>query len=102
MYKLSPFVTVAILIVVTMFMFRTFGSKSTYRLSPSPVTINAKTTGSLSGLPYKLDCVPGPTKEAAYYTKDLTPGGVCGGQALVAAQSEYNITGGIGGSLMDQ
>jgi len=49
-----------------------------------------------------MGCVPGPTKEAAYYTKDLTPGGVCGGQALVAAQAEYSILGGIGGSLMEQ
>lgn len=101
MYKLSPFVTTTLLVLLVVFMFRCSSSKSSYRLSPTPVSINAKATGSLVDLPYKAECVPGPTAEAAYYTKDLTPGGVCGGQALVAAQADYSILGGIGGSLLN-
>lgn len=100
MFKLPPFLTIALLVVVIFVALRSTRSK--YRLSPSPVSITSKATGSLTSLPYKMGCVPGPTKEAAYYTKDLTPGGVCGGQALVAAQAEYSILGGIGGSLMEQ
>ena len=102
MYKLPPFVTAALLLIVTLFLFRHLGSKSKYVLSPSPVSVGAKATGSLFDLPTKMECVPGPSKEASYYTKDLTPGGICGAQELVDAQASYTITGGIGGSLMDQ
>lgn len=102
MYKLSPFVTTALLLIITLFLFRRLGSKSGYVLSPSPVSVGAKATGSLFDLPNKMECVPGPTEEASYYTKDLTPGGICGAQELVDAQASYTITGGIGGSLMDQ
>tara|TARA_R110000803_G_scaffold59125_2_gene117534 strand:- start:113 stop:265 length:153 start_codon:yes stop_codon:yes gene_type:complete len=50
-----------------------------------------------------LDCVPGPNETASPYTKDLTPGGLCGAQEFVVAQADgYEIVDGIGGSLLDQ
>ena len=56
---------------------------------------------AMTDLPYKLSCVPGPQADASPYTKSLTPGGVCGIQEFVNARSNYTITGGIGGSLLE-
>jgi len=92
------------LLVILMFM-NCGGTKSTYVLTPRMVNIN-KSKGadkSIFDLKYDLSCVPGPTKSGSYYTKDLTPGGICGAQEWVAEQAEgYTITDGIGGSLMDR
>jgi hypothetical protein len=101
MFKLSPVLMIALLLILALVVFRGFGSKSEYRLSPTSISINAKSTGSLSNLPSKLECVPGPTKDASYYTRGLTPGGICGAQKEVADQADYSITSGIGGSLLD-
>jgi hypothetical protein len=77
---------------------------SSYSLSPKAVEVKAApgAEGTLLDRPYKEECVPGPTKKAAYYTKSLTPGGVCDGQAHVQASASYTILGGIGGSLLDK
>ena len=77
--------------------------KSGYKLSPEPVDVSPMIDGdAVSKLPYSLECVPGPGKDAAYYTKDLTPGGFCGDQALVRDAMSYKILGGIGGSLLEK
>ena len=77
--------------------------KSGYKLSPEPVDVEPMISGDeITKLPYTLDCVPGPGKDAAYYTKDLTPGGFCGDQALVREAMSYKILGGIGGSLLEK
>lgn len=66
--------------------------KSTYRLSPAPITIENETEGDISLLPYNLSCVPGPEPTASYYTKSLTPGGACGDMEFIASQIEgYSI-----------
>jgi hypothetical protein len=68
-------------------------------LRPEPIQIsqvNPKGPKSIFDLPYKLDCVPGPTPEGSNYTKSLTPGGFCGAGQWVASQANYTITGGIG------
>lgn len=100
--RLSPFYMLLLFVIGAMLVVRFLGSRSSYSLSPSPVAVSAKATGSIFDLPSKMECVPGPTKEASYYTKDLTPGGICGAQEFVDSQASYAITGGIGGSLMDQ
>src|SRR6056300_282239 len=75
--------------------------KSGYKLSPEPVDVSPLIDGdAVTKLPYSLECVPGPGKDAAYYTKDLTPGGFCGDQALVRDAMSYKILGGVGGSLL--
>ena len=74
-------------------------------LHPSSLTIKAapSTENGIFGLPYNLGCVPGPQASAGYYTKGLSPGGICGAQEYVVAQaSDYQILGGIGGSLLSQ
>jgi len=77
--------------------------KSGYKLSPEPVEVEPIIGGeAVTKLPYTLDCVPGPGKDAAYYTKDLTPGGFCGDQALVREAMSYKILSGVGGSLLEK
>jgi len=50
-----------------------------------------------------LKCVPGPDKDAGYYTQDLTPGGKCGDQDFVHNQMrDWTINNGIGGSLFER
>jgi hypothetical protein len=85
--------------IVALIVMATRSSK--YRLSPSPVKVSGVKEGSIFDLPYKLSCVPGPQATASAYTKDLTPGGICGAQEFVADQAEYVIEDGIGGSLLD-
>ena len=49
-----------------------------------------------------LRCVPGPGKDASYYTGEGS-GGFCGAQAAVHKHGhEYAITGGIGGPLLSR
>lgn len=57
---------------------------------------------NISELECKQECVPGMGKDSAYYTKSLSPCGLCGGQKAVAASADYKILGGIGGSLLDK
>lgn len=82
-----------------------FGNKSSYyQLRPFPiVTQNSNKAGNIKSffdLPYDLQCVPGPSEKAAYYTTGLNPGGLCGSQDWVGAQATYQIDSGIGGSLL--
>lgn len=54
------------------------------------------------GLPYELKCAPTAEEGGAYYTKALTPGGICGGQKFVnAAMGGYKIVGPDPASLME-
>ena len=74
-------------------------------LSPTPLTVSG--SGGMPSdffkLPDELDCAPSSAEKGAYYTKDLTPGGICGGQNFVnGMMGGYKIEGGIGGSLMDK
>ena len=93
-------ITILVLLVVLSMISK---NVSRYTLSPRPiVTDPADMANDLFNLPYKLDCVPGPQGTASYYTKDLTPGGVCGAQEFVRSQAEdYKIISGIGGSLLN-
>ena len=77
--------------------------KSGYSLSPESISIKPApgSGGSIFDLPYTLACTPGSDKRSSAYTKSLTPGGICGAQEFVVAQSNYTITGGIGGNLLD-
>lgn len=72
-----------------------------------PRDLNIKGTGAdpskLGNLKSSLSCAPGPSKDSAYYTSGLTPGGLCGDDAFVQAQMrDYSISDGIGGSLLDR
>jgi hypothetical protein len=93
-----------IVILVLMFVKCLIGmKKSGYRLSPESVEVSPIIGGDdITKLPYTLECVPGPGKDAAYYSKNLTPGGFCGDQALVRESMSYKILSGVGGSLLEK
>jgi len=90
---------VAILVLVVQ------GGNSGYE--GSPLMVNAgpdarKTNGDIFSLQGNIACVPGPSQTADYYSQGLTPGGICGGSAMVRDQlRDYTIAGGIGGSLLE-
>ena len=75
-----------------------------YVLSPQELGVEKKANqpDSIFDLPYKLECVPGPSKKSSYYSIGLNPGGICGDEAWVnGAMSQYKITSGLGGSLLN-
>ena len=76
------------------------GVRSGYQ--PRPINIEPAPEGaaeSIFDLEHKIECVPG-SKDSAYYTKSLSPGGICGDQAFVRRSADAKIVGGIGGSLI--
>lgn len=105
MAKNTPLGLISIaLVLLVILMFMNCGAKrSTYILSPRVVSTSEPVKPeSIFDLDYDLSCVPGPQSTASYYTKDLTPGGICGASEWVAQQADYKILDGIGGSLLDQ
>ena len=91
---------VAILVLVVQ------GSESGYE--PFPLVVNAgpaarQTNGDIFSQKDRIDCVPGPSETADYYTMGLTPGGLCGGSAMIRDQMrDYTIADGVGGSLLEK
>jgi hypothetical protein len=90
---------VAILVLVVQ------GGKSGFTGSPllvNPGPAASQTNGDIFSLQDGISCVPGPSETADYYTQGMTPGGICGGSAMVRDQlRDYTIAGGIGGSLLE-
>ena len=66
---------------------------------PRPIKITPIREGSIFDLENKVECTPG-RKEGSAYTKSLTPGGLCGAQKFVSDLAGYEISEGIGGSLI--
>ena len=95
----------ALVVVVAVLLYMALNEKprEPYTLSPSQVTV--KSTGSIDDFfnaSYKLECAPSAGEGGAYYTKALTPGGLCDGQDIVNnLMHRYSIEDGIGGSLLD-
>ena len=81
-------------------------SSNYYAGSPLDTIMGAAAKGGpldIFGAKSSLKCVPGPDKDAAYYTEDLTPGGMCGDQEFVRDQMrDWTINSGIGGSLFER
>lgn len=75
-----------------------------YVLMPTSLATNdgAADVKSINDLPYKAECTPG-LPGGSFYSKDLTPGGICGAQKFVNdVMHRYTIEDGIGGSLLDK
>ena len=84
------------LMALAYFLRKGYNKRSPYELSPEPIKITSK-DGDIFSLPYDIKCL-----STSYYTKDLTPGGICGDQEFVRSQAEdYKIVDGIGGSLLN-
>lgn len=82
--------------VIAYLVYMCMNKTSGYTLAPTSIRTKVSNTDSIFDLPVKMKCTPG-YPEGSPYTVGLTPGGVCGAQALVAAQGGgYTITGGIG------
>jgi hypothetical protein len=92
-----------ILVIIVLLFKRVSGYTLSPSIESSPLKLTTKIGDdeSMTSLPYKLECVPGPQESASPYTKSLTPGGYCGIQEFVKAHADYKITGGIGESLLD-
>lgn len=94
-----------IIVALLLFIVWTLMSRpSTFVLAPSDLTTVGTKVGPKSLFDFKsdLNCVPGPSARASYYTVGLTPGGLCGDGAWVQAQQrDYKIEKGIGGSLLE-
>jgi len=77
------------------------GARVRSEYQPRPINIETSEEGeaSLFDLPHNIDCVPG-SKQSSYYTKSLSPGGICGDQVFVRNSANAKIVGGIGGSLI--
>jgi hypothetical protein len=101
MQKSAKIIYIALALIFVVILVTKF-STSKYTLFPQDLSIKGKgdATSSIFGLKYDTSCVPGPQDTAASYTKSLTPGGFCGDQQWVAQQADYEITDGIGSSLL--
>ncbi|NBS68391.1 hypothetical protein EBT31_05685 [bacterium] len=73
------------------------------RLRPVDLSAKYAQEGDLFSLPYKLECTPGLMSSDSYLSMGLTPGGICGDQALIRKQMrEYSIDSGVGGGLLEK
>jgi len=82
------------------------GRKSNYSGAPLQTVMGAAAKagpGDIFAIKSDAKCVPGPGSESAYYTEDLTAGGLCGDQDFVRNQMrDWTISSGIGGTLFDR
>ena len=110
-YKVSKLMThaviIGLLIVVVVMLYRQGKSSASYfeaaPLQTAPTGKASSGPQSIFDLKPSLDCTPGPSESASYYTNGLTPGGLCGDSEFVRNQlREFDIEGGIGGSLLDK
>lgn len=88
---------ITMILVIIGLIFLLSSLRSAYQ--SAPLVIKETTSKSLFDLKHTEECTPGQGENGAYYSKSLTPGGLCGGQKLVSDYANYEITGGIGGVL---
>ena len=83
-----------------------FGCGGLMRENYSSLKTSAPKTGDdvvkgFRELPYDIACTPG-NEKGGYYSKSLTPGGICGDQQYINdAMHSYVIEEGIGGNLLN-
>ena len=79
---------------------------STYEPAPLTIVSGPNVSAdpkSIFDIKPSLDCVAGPSKDAAYYSSGLTPGGLCGdGDYVKDNMRDYAIADGVGGSLLEK
>lgn len=101
---LNRVIIVGLLVAILVMLVK--GRTSRYYSGGAPLEITpgkTVTPGSIFDIKNNLKCVPGPGADSAYYTQDLTPGGLCGDAEFVRSQQrDFTISSGIGGSLFDR
>ena len=79
------------------------GRVGMYSLQPVDLMSTFVNTQSINALPNELSCVVGPGESSGYYSRGLTPGGLCGDQKLIREQMRgYRILSGVGGGLLEK
>jgi len=103
--KLKTVVHLVIIGLLLLIIFRLWSRPSNFILRPSDLMTSGGTgqePSALFSMNPDLNCVPGPSKRASYYTRGLTPGGLCGdGDWVHDQQRKWKIDSGIGGSLLE-
>ncbi len=101
---LSQAVIIGLLVAILVLLVQ--GRGDTYIPAPlmtNPGPMAEKGPTSLTEIPSSLECTPGPAESASYYTRGLTPGGLCGDGDMVRNQiRDFSIENGIGGSLLER
>lgn len=102
-FKLKTAIQALIVGLLLLIIWNLWSRPSPFTLSPADLSIRGTRGGpsSLFDIQPNMACTPGPSAQADYYTRGLTPGGLCGGMNFVHAQQrDYAITDGIGGPLL--
>jgi hypothetical protein len=100
---LTNAVIIALLIVIVVMLSRQSSGYEPQPLTVAPGPAVSAGPASLFDIKPSLECTPGPSEKASYYTQGLTPGGLCGDGDFVRNQlRDYAITDGIGGSLLEK
>ncbi len=108
LYKISKIGTNALIIgflIVIIVMLARQGRAASSEFAAAPLMTETSTKGpqSIFEIRPDLECTPGPSESASYYTNGLTPGGLCGDGDFVRGQlRDYSIADGIGGSLLEK
>ena len=100
-------VIIGLLVAILVMLVQGRGSTyETYTAAPLVTTSGpdaSKGPTSLTEIPSSLECTPGPSADAAYYTRGMTAGGLCGDGDMVRSQiRDFSIENGIGGSLLER
>ena len=92
--KLVLYAIIAFLLYVVL-----TGQKSGY-ITGRDITIveDDASKGSIFDMKCSSECIPG-EKNGDYYTKDLSPCGMCGAQKFVRGNMNYKISGGFGDDI---
>ncbi len=97
---------IGLLLAILVILVQGRGSTSTFEPSPLVTVAGPNASAdpkSIFDIKPALNCVPGPSETADYYTSGLTPGGLCGGSEYVRdMQRDYAIADGVGGSLLEK
>jgi hypothetical protein len=100
--KVTKIVVIALLLLI---LYQVTMGRSVSRmgtLDTAQGSMAAAGPDSIFGLKNKLGCVAGGfNPNSSFYSKDLTPGGLCGDNDWIRNQQrDFEIKGGIGGSLL--
>jgi hypothetical protein len=99
--KMTAIAVAIILLLALRWMMK--GRVGRYSLQPVPLMATYTNTQDINALPNELSCVVGPGESSGYYSRGLTPGGLCGDQKMIREQMRgYRILGGVGGGLLEK
>lgn len=108
LYKATKLVTHALIIglLVVIIVMLTQSRRAGFEPAPlltQPTGNVASGPQSLFDIKPSIECTPGPSENASYYTMGLSPGGLCDDSSFVKGQlRDYSIVEGVGGSLLEK